>query len=97
MMLNTILEEMGRVEERTNKHFDNIESKLDSMQHEINACKLERESIGGHVRKGAKSEIVAFWKIQPIEEEKEDSTKEVKQISLLRYEIRVLSCVGLWS
>ena len=41
--------------------------------------------LGGHVRKGEKSEIVVFWKIQPIEEEKEDGTKEVKQIPLLRY------------
>lgn len=30
------------------------------------------QKLGGHVRKGAKSEIVVFWKIQPIEEEKED-------------------------
>lgn len=43
------------------------------------------QKLGGHVRKGAKSEIVVFWKIQPIEEEKEDDTKEVKQIPLLRY------------
>ncbi len=43
------------------------------------------ESLGGHVRKGEKSEIVVFWKIQPIEEEKEDGTKEVKHIPLLRY------------
>lgn len=41
--------------------------------------------LGGHVRKGEKSEIVVFWKIQPIEEEKEDGTKVVKQIPLLRY------------
>ena len=43
------------------------------------------QDLGGHVRKGEKSEIVVFWKIQPIEEEKEDGTKEVKQIPLLRY------------
>ena len=43
------------------------------------------ESLGGHVRKGEKSEIVVFWKIQPVEEIKEDGTKEVKQIPLLRY------------
>ena len=42
------------------------------------------ESLGGHVRKGEKSEIVVFWKIQSIEEH-EDGTKEVKQIPLLRY------------
>ena len=41
--------------------------------------------LGGHVRKGEKSEIVVFWKIQPVEEEKEDGTKVVKQIPLLRY------------
>ena len=41
--------------------------------------------IGGHVHKGAKSEIVVFWKIQPVEEILEDGTKEVKQIPLLRY------------
>lgn len=41
--------------------------------------------IGGHIRKGAKSEIVVFWKIQPVEETLEDGTKEVKQIPILRY------------
>lgn len=43
------------------------------------------QDLGGHVRKGEKSEIVVFWKIQPVEEEREDGTKEVKQIPLLRY------------
>lgn len=43
------------------------------------------QDLGGHVRKGEKSEIVVFWKIQPIEEEQEDGTKVVKQIPLLRY------------
>lgn len=43
------------------------------------------QDLGGHVRKGEKSEIVVFWKIQPVEEEKEDGTKEIKQIPLLRY------------
>lgn len=41
--------------------------------------------LGGHVRKGEKSEIVCFWKIQPVEETKEDGTKEVKHIPLLKY------------
>lgn len=40
---------------------------------------------GGYIRKGAKSEIVTFWKIQLIEEEEEDGTKVKKQIPLLRY------------
>lgn len=43
------------------------------------------QDLGGHVRKGEKSEIVCFWKIQPIEEEQEDGTKITKQIPLLRY------------
>lgn len=43
------------------------------------------QDLGGHVRKGEKSEMVCFWKIQPIEEEQEDGTKVVKQIPLLRY------------
>ena len=43
------------------------------------------QKLGGHVRKGEKSEIIVFWKIQPIEEEQEDGTKVVKQIPLLRY------------
>lgn len=43
------------------------------------------QDLGGHVRKSEKSEIVCFWKIQPVEEEQEDGTKVVKQIPLLRY------------
>ena len=41
--------------------------------------------LGGKIKKGAKSEIVVFWKIQPVEETKEDGTKTIKQIPLLRY------------
>ena len=51
MMLNAILEEIGRIDERTNKRFDKIDNKLDSLQHEVNACKLERESIGLLIKK----------------------------------------------
>ena len=36
--------------------------------------------LGGHIRKGEKSEIVVFWKILPVEEVQEDGTKIVKQI-----------------
>ena len=43
------------------------------------------QDLGGHVRKGEKSELIVFWKIQPIEEEKEDGTKVIKQIPILRY------------
>ena len=56
------------------------------LQHEGEYATFKQWSdIGGHVRKGEKSEIVCFWKIQPVEEEQEDGTKEVKQIPLLRY------------
>ncbi len=43
------------------------------------------DNLGGHIKRGAKSEIVVFWKIQQVEEIQEDGTKEVKNISLLRY------------
>ena len=45
MMFNTILEEMGKMEDRINKRFDKIESRLDSMQTDINACKLEKDTV----------------------------------------------------
>ena len=55
MMFNTILEEMGRTEERIyarmDSRFDKIEVRLEPMQHEINACKLERESLGLLIKK----------------------------------------------
>lgn len=41
--------------------------------------------LGGKIRRGEQSEIVVFWKIQPIEETKEDGIKEKKDIPLLRY------------
>lgn len=41
--------------------------------------------LGGHVRKGEQSEIVVFWKVLPVEETKDNGTKEVKNIPLLRY------------
>lgn len=43
------------------------------------------QDLGGHVRKGEKSEIVVFWKIQPITETMEDGTKIEKNIPILRY------------
>lgn len=56
------------------------------LQHEGEYATFKQwQDLGGHVRKGEHSEIVVFWKIQAIEEEKEDGTKEVKQIPLLRY------------
>ena len=41
--------------------------------------------LGGHIRKGEKSEIIVFWKVLPVEETQEDGTKTVKQIPLLKY------------
>lgn len=41
--------------------------------------------LGGHIRKGEKSEMVVFWKVLPVEETQEDGTKVIKQIPLLRY------------
>lgn len=41
--------------------------------------------LGGHIRKGEKSEIIVFWKIYPIEEMQEDGTKTIKNIPLLKY------------
>lgn len=41
--------------------------------------------LGGHIRKGEKSEIVVFWKILPVEEVQEDGSKIIKQIPLLKY------------
>ena len=41
--------------------------------------------LGGKIKKGAKSEVVTFWKIQQIEEENENGEKIIKQIPLLRH------------
>lgn len=51
MMFNTIIDEMGRMEDRINKRFEKIENQLEIMHYEINACKLERESIGLQIKK----------------------------------------------
>ena len=45
MMLNAILEEIGNVEERTNKRLDKIDGQVEAIHHEVNVCKLERESV----------------------------------------------------
>lgn len=42
--------------------------------------------LGGHIRKGEKSEMVVFWKIFEKEETNEDTgEKEVRKIPMLRY------------
>lgn len=43
------------------------------------------EQIGGHVKKGEKSEIVVFWKMQEVKEKDENGNLQVKQVPLLRY------------
>ena len=43
------------------------------------------QDLGGKVRKGAKSEIIVFWKVLPVEEMQEDGEKVTKQIPLLKY------------
>lgn len=40
---------------------------------------------GGHIKKGAKAEMVTFWKVQQIKEEQEDGTEVIKKIPVLRY------------
>lgn len=51
MMFNTIIEELGNIEERTGKRFNKIENELELLHHEVNACKLERESISLLIKK----------------------------------------------
>ena len=42
--------------------------------------------LGGHIKKGEKSEIVVFWKIlEQVETNEETGEKEIKKIPLLRY------------
>lgn len=41
--------------------------------------------LGGKIKKGAKSEIIVFWKILEIEEENEKGEKEKKTLPILKY------------
>lgn len=43
------------------------------------------KDLGGHVKKGAKSEIVVFWKIIDVEEKNDKGEIEKKKLPLLRY------------
>ena len=43
------------------------------------------QDLGGKVKKGAKSEIVTFWKVLPVEVEDKDGNKVEKKIPFLRY------------
>ena len=66
MMLNAILEEIGKVQEKTTERFDSIDGKLDSMQHEIIACKLERDSVS-----------ILFKKIDQLEQRIDELEKRI--------------------
>lgn len=69
----------------TNKPYSLMNQMLLQHDGEYASFKQWTTDLGGHVRKNAKAEIIVFWKIQPVEEEKEDGTKVVKQIPILRY------------
>lgn len=63
MMFNSVLEEMAKMEERINERFDTMERRFEKMEnhiellhHEVNACKLERESVGLLIKKIDQSE-----------------------------------------
>lgn len=43
------------------------------------------EQIGGKIRKGEKSEIVVFWKMQEVTEKMETGEIQVRNIPFLRY------------
>lgn len=43
------------------------------------------KDLGGHIRKGEKSEIVVFWKMYPIKEKQDNETEIIKTIPLLKY------------
>lgn len=43
------------------------------------------KDAGGTIKKGAKSEIIVFWKIFQQEKTKDDGTKEIVNIPMLRY------------
>jgi antirestriction protein ArdC len=43
------------------------------------------QDLGGKIKKGAKSEIVTFWKIIPIKEKDKDGNEVTRRIPILRY------------
>lgn len=43
------------------------------------------KDLGGHIRKGEKSEMVVFFKMYPIKEKQDDGTEIIKIIPLLKY------------
>ena len=56
------------------------------LQHEGEYATIRQwNQLGGTIKKGSKSEIVVFWKMQKFEEKKENGEVEEKNIPLLRY------------
>ena len=50
-LFNALVEEMGNMEDRVNKRFEKVDDTLEKMQHEINACKLDRDTVSLLVKK----------------------------------------------
>ncbi|MCM1540164.1 MAG: hypothetical protein NC121_02765, partial [Blautia sp.] len=46
-----LIREMYKIETNLSGRIDKVEARLDTMQHDINACKLERESVGLLIKK----------------------------------------------
>ena len=41
--------------------------------------------LGGHIKKGSKSEMVVFWKLFQVDEKQKDGTTKKKNVPMLRY------------
>ncbi len=56
------------------------------LQHEGEYATLRQWNLlGGKIKKGSRSEIVVFWKLQEFQEKTEDGDLEEKKVPLLRY------------
>ena len=56
------------------------------LEHPGEYCSFQQwKSLGGHIKKGAKSEFVVFWKIIDVEEKNDKGEIEKKKLPLLRY------------
>ena len=50
-LFNALVEEMGEMEERMNRRFEKVDNTLEQMKHEINACKLDKDTVALLVKK----------------------------------------------
>ena len=56
------------------------------LEHPGEYCSFQQwKSLGGHIKKGAKSEFVVFWKIIDVEEKNDKGEIVKKKLPLLRY------------